>query len=302
MSASIVLTRIVRGYKPNQTITDKVIPEIPVDGSPITIKTFGPEMYQLYETLRAKYADSNIIRVEKSGEITVTLEPRDAVGVIDKEHEATKDLSELESRAAKKGKEVVILGLENHIAGVLRDPDTYPTGNKVTLSGTSQWNDLANSTPIEDVFAAKKAISGKVGVDPQTMIIPLDVFETIIWHNQLKTINPLTGQYQPATIETLKARFGLENIVIGKAMYYDKTTSTFNRLWEKDVVIMHLNQSPTPNEEDVSMLYRFRQKGYPYVDEHEVNKGKVDGRRYNDKVVDVVIGPSAGYLIKAAIA
>jgi hypothetical protein len=298
----VTLTKIVRGFRPNKYLSDKVFPQIMVDGSPLKLKTFGKDMFKLYETLRAKYANSNILRVESSGELMVELEVRDAVGLIDKEHEATKELKELEIRAAKKGQEAILLNLEVINATMVQDAATYPTGNKITLSGTDQWNDYANSTPVKDVYDGKKAVSDKIGEEPNTMVLPKDVFDVIIWHPEVKTVHPTTGQSQPATLETLKARFGIDNILVGNSKKLDEANDIFDPIWTKDVELLFVNPNPNPNEEDVSFGYRFRQKGYPYVDDFEANKGKVEGRRSNDKVTDTILGSSAGYIIKAAIA
>jgi hypothetical protein len=298
----VTLTKIVRGFRPNKFISDKILPLIMVDGSPLKLKTFGKEMFKLYQTLRAKYADSNILRVEPGGELLVELKVRDAVGLIDKEYEATKELKELEIRAAKKGQEAILLNLEVINAAMIQDAASYPTGNKITLSGTDQWNDYTNSTPVKDVYDGKQAVSSKIGEEPNTMVLPKDVFDVIIWHPELKTVHPVTGQSQPATLETLKARFGIDNILLGNSKKLDEANDVFESIWTKDVELLYVNPNPNPNEEDVSFGYRFRQKGYPYVDDYEANKGKVEGRRSNDKVSDVILGSSAGYIIKAAIA
>lgn len=297
----ITLTRIIRDYMKNEFVAGRILPEIKVPGFPLKVKTWGKGMFLLFATLRAKYANSNIIRIDKSGELLIDAVTHDLVASIDIENEATLDLPEQKARAAKRAQEGVLLKREADLAAVLQDLDTYPSGNKTTLSGTSQWSDLTNSEPVKDVYAAKKAVFDKIGVDPNLIVIPKGVFDEIRFHPKLATFEPQSAQWIPATEETLKARFGVNNIVIAQSKKLNETDSTFVQLWDNTVILLYVNPNPTPDQQDVSFGYCFRENKYPYIDDKDIEPGKVIGIRSNDKRNDCILAPEAGYLFTGVI-
>ena len=56
-------------------------------------------------------------------------------------------------------------------------------GTDNTLSGTSQWSDYTNSTPIQDVTAARRAVQlASGGFKPNTMVVGKEVRDKLINH------------------------------------------------------------------------------------------------------------------------
>lgn len=52
------------------------------------------------------------------------------------------------------------------------DPDnSYATNNYIALSGTSAWDDVTNSDPIQDVMDAQDKVEAKTGTRPSIMIV-----------------------------------------------------------------------------------------------------------------------------------
>ena len=302
MATLITLTAIVRGYFNNNYAAPRIFPEIKVEGFPLKAKTWGKDMFKVVQTLRAKYANSNILKIDDSGEITIEHEVHDLVTEIDLEHEPTLDLNDKKIRAAKRSQEGLLLRQEVNAATRLQDLDVYPSGNKVTLSGTDQWSDLDHSNPVKDIYDGKNAVAAKVGVEPNLMVMAKDVFDVAIFHPQLAMVNPTTLQVTPATVETLKARFGVNELVVAQSLRLNETDGTFVSNWTKTVILLYVNPNPTASKEDMSFGYRFREKKYPFVDDKDIEPGKVIGIRANDKVNDVILSADAGYLITGVIA
>jgi hypothetical protein len=54
--------------------------------------------------------------------------------------------------------ELVALGREKRVAGVVFNAGTYATANKTTLSGNDQWSDYSNSDPVEKILESLDAL------------------------------------------------------------------------------------------------------------------------------------------------
>lgn len=304
MSKYLTLTRVVLGFQPKGYVSTAIFPEITVQGSPFECKRFGKEMFKRQHTKRAELANSNISDSSKIFYDNYKLQPRDCVKEVDKEHTPTNELQDKISRLPVAAKEAVLMDIEIDNAERLTNINNYPTGNKITLSGTDQFNDFTNSTPQQVIDASCFAISKKIGNRPNVMILPEDVFQVIKWHPQLKIASTLTGQSQAATLQHLQDKFSIEKIVIASSLTLNESTNEFDFIFSKDIILAYVNPNPQPSKEEMSFGYRFREQGYPFVDDDiaGIDKTKKEARRYNDKFDDIIICGEAGYLVKGAVA
>lgn len=302
MPQYITLKRVALGYEPPEFISHRIFPEITVPGTPLEVKKFGKEMFKQYMSRRAMFAASNVVRMGKPDYLYVRIEPRDQVRMFDKEHEPTTEQPD-KVQMTKEAKFGVTLDIEIDNATRLFDVNNYPTGHKITLSGTDQFSDFTNSQPIEVVDEGKQAVSGKIGKEPNVMVLPKDVFNIIKRHPELE-IKSLTGQETAATIERLKERLEIEDIVIGASLKLNETTNQFEQIWSTDILLLYVNPNPKPNVKEMSFGYRLRQKGYPFVDDdiEGLDKTKITAVRYNEKCEDVILAAEAAYFINEAIA
>lgn len=296
------LTNLARDYKPDVTFaSEEVFPVVTERKNPCKFKIFGKDMFKVFKTLRAKFAKTNVAFIEGFDEATVEMKSHALATPIDLENTPSEDLAVEKERATRAGKERMMLAREVDAANILNDVSLYPTGHKVTLSGTDQWSDYDNSDPIGDVFAGKQVIASKIGKDPNTLILPKDVYNKVIFHPQLKQIG-LNGQVQPATIEILKTKFDIKDIVVADALKLNESTGDFDYIWTENVLLLYRNPSKKPSKEDVSFGYRFRMPRYPYVDRYDSEDGKVQYIRGNDFMSDEITCIEAAYYINATIA
>ena len=299
---SIVLTNLVRDYKPNENyIAGQIFPTVGVSGSPLKAKTFGKDMFKVYKTLRAKYGKANVAFSEEHEEITVDLKNHELAFILDKDNTATEDVQDMRRRNAKKAKEGIDLRREVDVASKVNDSNLYPTGHKITLTGTDQWSDPDNSDPIKDVFDGKQVVAAKIGKEPNLLVLPKAVYNKLIFHSQF-IITAVTGQKQPATIEVLKAKFDIKEIAVGDAVKLDESDNSFGAIWSKNVQLLYINPEKKPNKEDVSFGYCFQENGFPKADEYESGDGNNQFQRAKDKYSDEILCIEAGYLIIDAIA
>jgi hypothetical protein len=101
--------------------------------------------------------------------------------LIPDEERANFQAGDVEQWATKAIQDKLLLDLENIIATLAADTTKYASGYTNTLSGTSQWSDYVNSTPLKDIEVAKAAVR-KSGNAPNVLIISDTVFQQLINH------------------------------------------------------------------------------------------------------------------------
>lgn len=151
-----VLTGIVIAYQNAEYIADRVLPRL------------GPALpRQLFQYMKFDFAQSITVPDTKVGrkgepntveffgtEVEASTEDfgLDDVIPIDDINNAPAGYDP-RNFASTRLMDLVLLDREVRVAGKVFDPNTYPSGNKVTLSGTSQWSH-ASSDPIADIQGA----------------------------------------------------------------------------------------------------------------------------------------------------
>jgi hypothetical protein len=198
------------------------------------------------------------------------------------------------------------------IKNMLTTSGSYASGHSTTLSGTSQWNDYTNSTPIYDVKTARTTVHGKIFMDPNLMCIPYEVMTTLENHPQI--IDRIKySERGILTPEIISAFFGGVQILVPGAGYNSANpaqTAALGYIWGKDVFTAYVPASPglkTP-----AFGYEFvwsYPSGGPMVTERWTEIARKSeivrvSRRYDLKFVakDTSDKAVAGYIIKAAVA
>lgn len=150
---SPVLTGIVVAYQNAELIADQVLPRL---GPPLPKQLFQYMKFDFAQTITVP--DTKVGRKGEPGtvefggtEIEASTEDfgLDDVIPIDDINNAPKGYDP-KAFAAQNLMNLVLLDREVRVSGKVFNPATYPAGNKVTLSGTSQWSDPA-SNPISDI-------------------------------------------------------------------------------------------------------------------------------------------------------
>ena len=212
----------------------------------------------------------------------------------------------------------IMLGRERTIQTLATTTANYASGLSTTLSGTSQWNDYANSDPISDLRTAKVAINARIFADPNVAVIPYQVMAKLEDHPDfLERI-----KYSERAIfspELLASILGFDRVVVpgvGINTANLGQAASLGYLWGKDVVLAYVPGGPG---------LRIPAYGYEFVwggagggQEQYVDRWREDRRksdvirvcRYYDLklVAQGDAGTSdagksiAGYVIKAAVA
>jgi hypothetical protein len=293
-----VLTNLVRGYSNAEFIGLNVFPFAPVIKEAGKIPLFGKENFLMFNTERAMRAKSNLLPVEARSTVDYATVEYDAVYPIDY-REAEEDEFNARKYGAFRAQSAVQLTAEKQAADLAFTAANYPSGNKVTLSGTAQWTGItAASVPITDVRAGITAVRNKIGKEPNTMILGYDAFRSLQDHPTI--IERIKYSMKGiVTIELLKEIFGIKDIFIGKGLY-STDAGVMTNLWNDSCAILYIPGQQSSVERSVyepSFGYTLRKKGNPIVDTYVEEGGKIEHIRSTDNFVTKIVGSDAGYLI-----
>ncbi len=292
-----VLTQIARGYQNADFIAESLFPIAPVPKESVKVPQFGKEAFRIYNTERAIRARSNRLTPEGITTVTQTLEEHDIEYPIDyREADEAADILNLEQDATETVQSLIQLRREKQAADLAQDVNNYPSGNKITLSGTSQFTDKSNSDPIGVMKDGKSAIRSKIGRYPNMMVIGAASYEALQDHPQL--IERIKYSMRGVlTVQLMQEIFDIPNIRIGMAVYADENDN-FVDLWQDNIILAYVPQaSGERSYKRPSYGYTLRKRGWPLVDRYEESGGKITLIRSTDIFKVALMGAEAGYLI-----
>lgn len=299
-----VLTTVAQGYKNNQMIAGVLFPRVPVLLRGGKIITFGKEDFMLYATGRAPGENTKRVKFGYSGDpyalVDYSLEGQVPIEVLQEGMNGPG--IDHASRAVTGVQNIMALRLEKQSADLARNAALYATGNKVTLSGTSQWSDFSGtSDPIKDVEAAKDAVRAATGKRPNSIAIGATVMSKLKQHPAIIERIKYTGR-DVATAQLLASLFEVENVAVGDAIYADDA-GNFYDVWGKDVVVAHTNLESLANAGAPSYGYTYTLEGYPQVEEAYYDRNAKSWiYPVTHAEAPVIAAAGAGYLIKNAVA
>ena len=211
----------------------------------------------------------------------------------------------------------IMLRHEKLCADQARLLSNYPSGNKVTLSGTSQWDnitplgsggtpDLPVSDPVSDIQTGIRAVYRAVRRVPNKLVIPWNVASFIENHPRIVRRFQNFALTEPNAFNMLTGFQG--EIVFAESMYNaaDNIDATPNitTLWGNDVILAVVDDGPQLNTQTFAKTFAM-----PYpdgnirtVDRWREEPRKSDLVRVSQKYDLKITASSAGYIIQTAVA
>ena len=197
---------------------------------------------------------------------------------------------------------LLALDREVRVAGLVFNPATYPTANKMTLSGTSQFSD-DDSDPVGVISDALDSCV----VRPNTMVIGRPAFSKLARHPKIVSAclrNP--GESGIARRQDIADLFELDEVVVGEAFVNTARkgqTASLARCWGKHLSLIYRNKQAAP-QRDVTfgMTVPF---GQPIAGAwEEKNIGLYGGEivRAGESVCELITCPDAAFFIQNAVA
>ncbi len=194
---------------------------------------------------------------------------------------------------------------EKRVADIVFNAATYPSGNKVTLSGTAQWGGSSDD-PIGDVLTAVESCF----VRANTLIFGQEAWQ--VFRKLPEVLDAVKGatrfQNTPGGIASPSEVANLlevDRVLVGRARYIttkEGQTPTYTRLWGKHCVALYVD--PNPGLRSITFGVTFVESPRQTMRDFDPKRG-VKGAHYI-KVAwnsdEKVIAPDLGYMIENAVA
>lgn len=295
-----VLSNLSIAYHNKELIGTKLFPRMEVPARTGYYYTFDKSKFRIEDSRRTGVSRANRISsgmskaaygplAEQSLEEAVEYEVRDTYpSPMDARVDATEDVTER-----------LDLGLEKEIADKLTD--TAVVTNNVTLSGTDQWNDFANSDPFDDFQTALDSVHDNALVEASHIVLGRQVW------SKLKNHPDLLGRMSVSSIrvlttQLLAALMGVRKVLIGSAMYNtadEGQTDSLSYVWGKHAVVCFV--PARPRIKSIATGYTLQVKKARYVDRWDEPWNKAEFVRANDYYESKFVSTDAAYLIKNAV-
>lgn len=297
-----ILSNIALGFRHPEHVGQFLFPVVPVTVAGGKIIEFDKSGFRLYNTARAPGTKAKRIQFGHQGK-PYAVENHALDAIVPREHQRDANNVpgiDLATRAVNLVMKAGSLVLENQQAGIATNAANYDANHKVTLAGTDQWNDYANSNPIADVKAGREAVRSSIGMYPNVIMISAKVMASLEDHPVILDKIKYT-QTGVVTAELLASLFKIKKVIVGQAIAFDDNDTPID-LWGKDVVLAYVPEQTTGMEEP-SYGYTYQMAGHPMVEEPYFDR---DSRSWiygtTHERVGVLTGITAGFVIKAAVA
>lgn len=143
---------------------------------------------------------------------------------------------------------LVALDREVRVAGLVFNANTYPTTNKVTLSGTSQFSD-DSSDPIGVISDALDSCI----VRPNVMVIGRPAFSKLARHPKIvSACLRNSGESGIARRQDIAALFELEEVLVGESFVNNARKgqpASMARTWGKHLSLIYRNKQAAPQRD-----------------------------------------------------
>lgn len=312
-----VLTQISLAFPNNEFVGEKLFPTVLVKKQSDKYYWFGRDNW-VAET--SDYRAPGTVANEIPG-VGVALESYYAqehslqTAVHDEERQNVDSPLSPDRDATEMVTQKILLGRELLMKNIVTTAANYASGLSVTLSGTSQFSDLANSNPVAVFKTARLAIHAKIFREPNVAIIPYQVMSQLEDHPDIIERIKYTDR-AILTKEIIGAVLQIPTIIVpgvaqGSGVGFSITTSY---LWGKDIVIAYVPGRAGLKIPAFGYEFVWGYPGAQVVDRWRETPRKSDlirvSRRYDLKLVGVDTNPDSpdykksitGYVIKSAVA
>lgn len=296
-----VLTQMSVAYTNGELIGTKLMPRVEVEGRVGFYYVFDKSRFSINDSRRTGTSRANRI---SNGMTSAAFGPLaehsleepieyDVLKTYPTPHDARVDATESVTEALN-------LGLEAEIAAKLTSGAVIT--QNVTLSGTDQFSDYANSDPFGVFQTGIDTIKAASGVTPNTLELGYQVWSKLRHHPDL------LGRMSVASVRVLTPQMladliGVAEVVIGDAVYNtadEGQTAVMGYVWGKHALLAFV--SSKPGIKKISLGYTLQVAGARYVDRWDEPQVKSEFVRANDYYEPKIVAVEAGYLIINAVA
>jgi hypothetical protein len=307
------LTAIALAYSNKSYIADLVLPRVPVGSREFKWLQYNrAEMFTVPETMVGRKGVPNEVQFGAS-EVAGFVKDYGLDDLVPNEDLNTAPAGyDPLGRAVEGVSELVALDREKRVADLVFNADTYPTANKTTLSGTSQWSDYTNSDPYSAIMTARDGML----MPFNTAIIGRLAWSKLRVHPKITAAlapssngNSSTSNAQgaPATLQAVADLLELDQILVGESwINTSKTgqTASLSRVWGKHMALLHLNPIASIRGNAITFGYtaEYGSRVSGSIPEPKVGLRGAQRVRVGESVNEIVCASDVGYFFQNIVA
>ena len=303
-----VLTSIAQGIQQNDLVGQYLFPQVPVPLRAGNIITFGREDFMQYSGLvRAPGGATKRVQFGYAngtyGLLDYSLEGSLPIETLQESIASANGFSiDGAALAIRKVSSIMALRLEIQQAQLATTLSNYPAGNRVTLSGTSQWNDYSGvSDPAAVVETAKEAVRAATGKRPNTMVLGPVTFARLRQHPRVRDQFKYVSR-DSITVGMLREFFGVDNVYVGDAVQATDA-GVLSDVWGRHAILAYTERSALASYGTPTFGYTYNLDGYPLAeDAYYDRQHKSWFFPVTRSEAPVIAANTAGYFIQNAVA
>lgn len=323
-----ILTNFATGYRDPQYFADVLAPQTRVATKSGQYRVFDRSNRIIYPDLRGPGTVANEIRGRKwSTDVFSVTQHSLQSPVLDEERRELASQGGLSNPVfggalqinLEEDATALVVGSlqrkhELQVATAVGNPANYPTNNKITLSGTSQFNDYtggvtSTSDPVTVILNAVRQITNSIGLSPNVMVLPAQGSSYIENHPRV------IDRFKTFTLtmdDAWRRLSGFDGQVIQIPVNSDvyntadnvEATESLARFWGKNIIIAYVDQSDGMNIQTFMKTFVYPQLGGATmpIDRWREEARKADLFRATWEYDIKIVNSAAGYLIQNAFA
>lgn len=257
-----LLTGVSSAYVPKGFISEQVLPTIKSKQYTGLLGKYGTNHLRIENSIKGGRGKYRQVETRVYSTTAYVIEGHGLEGMVSKEDYANVyDPFDAERDEVVGLTTLLWLEQEKSLADALGN--TAVLTQNVTLSGTGQFNDYANSDPIGVVTTAKNTILNATGMLPNLAIMDVQVWNVLRFHPQL--LDQMGYKFSQSRAaggmseEEMAHALGVEQVLFGNARYesaVEGQTSSLAAVWGKNLILAVSPDKPGIMQKSLGYMVR----------------------------------------------
>lgn len=198
---------------------------------------------------------------------------------------------------------LVLLDREIRVANLVTTLGTYPSANRATLSGASQWSDFANSSPLDALLVALDVPLFR----PNSIVMGQAVWTKLRQHPKMIQAANASAQTGGAiTRQDLADLLEVKNVWVGAGFgntAMKNQTPTYARVWGKHCALLYVSEDQANADQPTfGFTAQFGDRIATTAEDPDIGMRGGTMVRVGESVKEVISANDSGYFFQNAVA
>lgn len=301
------LTAISVAYTNPELIADQVMPRVPVNAQAFEYMLFpAGEAFTVPDTRVGRTSAPTQVEFTGSKTPGSTVNYALDVPIPNDDLENAKTLGgkyKPKERSTALVTDLIALDREVRVANAVFNTNNYASGNKSTLSGTTQWSDFSNSDPTTAILNAfdGMVMRPNVGVIGQLVATKLKTHPKVI-----QAFYGNSASYGVVPLQFIAELLGLQKILVGQAFVNSAKpgqTVSLARAWGKHAAFLRIDpNADTGRGVTFGLTAQWGSRVAGEINDPDIGMNGGVRIRVGESVAELVTATDLGYFFQNAIA